>query len=78
MLTIEFEPPKTGEPCECCGGRTTRLTRFVHSDGDAFAVYFALFSDNHPEKSVSVLVSLGPWWEDERVSERRSGIRCWR
>lgn len=78
MLTIDFEPPKTGEPCACCGGHTTSLVRFVHSDGEAFAVYFARFSDNHPEKSVSVLVSLGPWWDDDRASERRSFfVRIW-
>lgn len=38
MLTIEFQPPQESEPCNCCGGRTTRLTRFVHRDGDGNAL----------------------------------------
>jgi hypothetical protein len=61
VLTIEFEPPTVGEPCECCGGQTTRLTRYVHWDGDAYAVYCAMFSDNHPNRFVSVLISIGDW-----------------
>jgi hypothetical protein len=46
MLTSEFEPPAIdAKPYECCGGFTTRLTRFVLNDGDAYAAYCAMFSD---------------------------------
>ena len=78
MLTIEFEPPVVGDPCECCGGRTTRLTRFVYWQGDAYAVYYAMFSDNHPERYVSALISIGEWANDAPPSERRSFyVRIW-
>ena len=70
MLTIEFEPPKESAPCECCGGRTTRLTRFVHSEGDAYAIYYALFSDSHPGRAVSVTVSIGEWGEGSTPEQR--------
>ena len=60
-LTIEFEPPRESEPCQCCGGRTTSLTRFVYNDANAYAVYFARFSDNHAERVVKALVSIGEW-----------------
>lgn len=72
MLTIESEPPAVGEPCECCGGRTTSLTRFVEWNGDAYAVYYAQFSDNHPDGHVSALISIWDWGEDSSPAERRS------
>ncbi len=71
MLTIEFEPPAIdAKPCECCGGFTTRLTRFVLNDGNAYAVYYAMFSDNHPDGYVSVLISIGEWADDAPPSGR--------
>src|SRR5262249_1670878 len=47
-----------------------RLTRFVYSDGDAHAVYYAAFSDNHPDRIVSVVVSLGEWGEGATPEKR--------
>lgn len=70
MLTIEFEPPSESRPCECCGGRTTRLTRFVHRDGDAYAVYYAQFSDNHPTRGVIATISIGEWGEGSTPHQR--------
>jgi len=58
MLRIEFEKPHQSI-CECCGGTSTNLTRFVYRDDDAFAVYYVAFSDNHPDRAVSVVISLG-------------------
>lgn len=63
MIEIEFEEPKT-EQCECCGNTTTRLTRFVYQDGDAFAVYYVLFTSGHGEKVAYALIGLGEWGED--------------
>jgi hypothetical protein len=69
VITFEFAD-RIDEPCSCCGGRTTRLTRFVYSDGDAHAVYYASFSDNHPERTVSVVLSLGEWGEGSTEENR--------
>jgi hypothetical protein len=70
MLTIEFEPPKESAPCECCGGKTTSLTRFVYRDGDAYAIYYATFVDNHPDRVVVATVSLGEWGEGSTPEQR--------
>ncbi|MEQ1639027.1 MAG: hypothetical protein ABL903_20385 [Methylococcales bacterium] len=70
MLSIEFEPPNQSEPCECCGGLTTSLTRFVYNDGDAYAVYYAKFSNNHPERVVVATISLGEWGEGSTPDQR--------
>jgi len=70
MLTFELAPPHESEPCSCCGGKTTSLTRFVHKDGDAHAIYYARFSDNHPNRSVLATVSLGEWGEGTTPEQR--------
>jgi hypothetical protein len=78
MLTIECEPPVRSEPCECCGGHTTALTRFVHSDGDAFAIYYVRFSDNHEDRVVVATVSIGEWGEGSTPEQRCAFVlRLW-
>src|SRR5262249_42516366 len=69
-LTLEFADKNQDDPCPCCGGRTTRLTRFVHADSDAYAVYYAAFSDNHPERFVTALISIGKWDEGSAPKDR--------
>jgi hypothetical protein len=66
---IEFSEP-TASRCECCGGLTVRLTRFVYRDGDAFAIYYAAYSNNHADNELGMLVSLGEWGEGSVASER--------
>lgn len=77
MLEIECEEPLTFV-CECCGGTTSRLTRFVYEDEDAFAVYYAVFSDRHRDNGVVGIVSLGGWSEDEIPPSRVAfAFRLW-
>lgn len=77
MLKIEFEEPKR-EACECCGNTTTRLTRFVYQDGDAFSVYYVLFTNGHKDKVAYCLIGLGEWGEDG-TSEMRTAfsVKIW-
>lgn len=78
MLKIEFEPAVEGDPCQCCGGRTTRLTRFVYWNDDAYAVYYAMYSNKHPDRHVSCLISIGEWANDAPPNERCSVyVRIW-
>jgi hypothetical protein len=69
-LEIELSPPNLYGPCECCGGTSVRLTRFVHRDGDAHAVYYAAYANNHPEHELHMLVSIGEWGEGSEPSQR--------
>jgi hypothetical protein len=62
MLTFDFEAP-TSARCECCGGITTALTRFVYEDGDAHAIYYARFGVTHEPRVVEAVVSIGEWGE---------------
>ena len=77
-LVVELSPPSVGPPCDCCGGVTTTLTRFVYRDGAAHAVYYAAFSDNHPDRFASALVSVGRWGEGSTPDQRVSFcLRLW-
>jgi hypothetical protein len=71
VISIEFDPPKT-ERCKCCGGVNTRLTRFVYNNGDAYAIYYALFSYSHPLEHVSLLVGIGEWGEGAPPAKRKA------
>jgi hypothetical protein len=62
MLTIEFSEPSSVK-CECCGGVTLSLTRFVYDDGDAYAIYYARFGVGHEPRVVEAVVSIGEWGE---------------
>ena len=78
MLRIEFEPP-TQSQCSCCENVTTRLTRFVYKDDDAFVVYYAQFAHGHPEKRLSGIIGLGEWGDDSVGPEARLAFpfRIW-
>ena len=75
MLELEFDEPLFFT-CECCGGRTTRLTRFVSRDGSAYAVYYASFSDKHSDRTAKVIVSIGGWggWEGDEPPPDRAAF----
>lgn len=66
---IEMSEPKTSR-CDCCGGLTVRLTRFVSRDGDAFAIYYATYSNNHADNELAMLVALGAWGDDTSPAQR--------
>jgi hypothetical protein len=69
MLTFEFPEPSSSR-CDCCGGVTTSLTRFVYQDGDAYAIYYARFGVTHEPRVVDAVVSLGEWGEEAGPGDR--------
>lgn len=66
---IELSEP-TASRCDCCDGLTVRLTRFVCRAGDAFAIYYARYSNNHPDHELAMLVSLGEWGAESTPAQR--------
>src|SRR6478672_4116480 len=77
MIEIELGQSKHAV-CDCCGKGTTSLTRFVYKDGDADAIYYLAFAENHPERGADGVVSLGEWGV-EGVAESRVafGVKLW-
>lgn len=72
MLTIEFGDPNEPTRCADCGGFTTTLVRFVYQDGDAYAIYYARYADNHPMSEMALAVGLGDFTEGSAPEHRVS------
>ena len=73
MLEFEFEQPETSV-CDCCGKTTTRLIRWVIQDDEALAMYYAAFSNGHPERGVIGIISFGEWWAEGYIPKSRVAI----
>lgn len=71
-LTLETGPQETGEACECCGAQSTTVHGFVYRSGDAFAVYYAGWSAEHPERGVSIAIATGDWDDGTGPKDRIS------
>jgi hypothetical protein len=69
MDSIEFADPVTGS-CQCCGSPTIQLARFVHRNGEPFAVYRALLAHGPHERRADLVISLGDWAETASPSDR--------
>jgi hypothetical protein len=69
MLAFEFSPPNYFA-CDCCGNTTASLTRFVYQDGYAYAVYYAMFTEGHPDAAISGLIILGDWGDGATQADR--------
>jgi len=69
MIKIEFEEPYVSK-CNCCGHETITLTRFVHKDNEAHAIYYAQFTKEHHDKFVSGIISIGEWGDAALPKDR--------
>lgn len=77
MITLEFEEPNI-EKCDCCENTSTRLTRYVYKENDAFAVYYVLFTDGHENKVAHSLIGLGEWGESGEPEMRTAfAVKIW-
>lgn len=74
MSTLRLEIGEAAEaaPCECCGAASRTAHGFVFRDGDAYAVYYAGWSDRHPERGVTMAIAVGEWAEDSSPNDRVS------
>ena len=69
MIEIEFNQPNT-KTCGCCGQEVVSLTRYVHKDDCAFAVYYINFTRGHSPKIAHGLIGLGEWGDGAEPSDR--------
>ncbi len=67
MFEIEFNEP-FHSVCTCCDSNTTSLTRFVKRDGNAYAVYYAFFTEGH--SGLTGLISIGEWGTEKIPKDR--------
>ncbi|MBL8954270.1 MAG: DUF2199 domain-containing protein [Myxococcaceae bacterium] len=76
MSTYEIELPEpTRSLCDCCGGLTVRMTRFVSRNAEPYAVYYAAYTNAPQHGELSMLISLGEWGEGS-TAPQRSAFFC--
>jgi hypothetical protein len=77
-ISLEFSDSETAATCSCCGRRSPSVVGWVYRDGDAYAAYYAGWTEGHSNGVVSLIIGVGEWSEDERPEDRRSfGLKCW-
>lgn len=78
-MTLEMHVPnfslEVGENCKssichCCGRESYIGHGFIFKDGDAYAVYYAGWVPNHPEKKVSFAIAIGEWDDNSTAEDR--------
>ena len=51
---------------------------WVYRDGDAYAAYYAGWTEGHVNGHVSLIIGVGEWSDEEKPDDRRSfGLTCW-
>lgn len=69
-LRLEIGEFATGAPCRCCGARSRTSHGFVYKDDDAYAVYYAGWSEGHLARGVTLAISVGEWSEGSTPADR--------
>lgn len=77
--TIRIEPggSSTTGTCPDCGSQSRYVSGFVYRNNNAHAVYYAGWTDNHPERGIRLLLSIGRWGDGTTGKmRRRVGVDC--
>ena len=77
-IRIELGDGETAGICECCGRRSPSVVGFAYRDNDAYAVYYAGWTEGHESRGVAAIIGIGDWDESAAPADRRSfGLRMW-
>jgi hypothetical protein len=79
-MNLQLEAGEADRPtrCECCGRVSRTVHGFIYKDGDAYAVYYAGWSEGHPDRGVTMAVAVGEWDDNSDASDRVSvGLEAW-
>jgi predicted RNA-binding Zn-ribbon protein involved in translation (DUF1610 family) len=75
-LTIEPGKEVVAGHCDCCGQQTRIFRGLITRDSNAYAVYVASYTANHPELGVSIAIATGGWGAD--AAPRNCIVLDWR
>jgi hypothetical protein len=51
---------------------------WVYQDGDAYAAYYAGWTEGHVGSNLAIIIGIGPWDDLHTAADRRSfGLDCW-
>ena len=70
--SVEVGDNRVPATCRCCGRNSSTAHGFVYKDGDAYAVYYASWSEEHPEPHLFLALAVGEEWDDEASSSSRT------
>ena len=76
ILSLEPDGSREDEPCPCCGEPTRTVWGYLYADGDAHGVYFARWAAVHPERGLTLVVSLGGWGGGDATARQAVGLEC--
>jgi hypothetical protein len=57
--------------CEHCGRPFESVNGYVKKEGWAYSVYFATLQTGHQDVMVGLTVSIGKFWDDSAIDQRR-------
>lgn len=67
---IEMDKQRTSH-CSCCGNLTRTVWGFIYKDGDAFAIYYVIWTMAHiAEHGATFQLVLGDYKEGSRAEKR--------
>lgn len=80
---VEIDQHRTTH-CSCCGNLTRTVWGFINKDGNAFAIYYVIWTMAHvAERGATIQLILGNWGENSTADERslielqyRAGADC--
>jgi hypothetical protein len=67
---IEIGEDCNASVCPCCVQKSCTGHGFIYKNDDAYAVYYAGWSNAHAEKKVSLALAIGKWDDDSNNKDR--------
>lgn len=75
-IRIKPDGSARSEMCSHCAGATITVWGYVYKDEAALAAYFARWTENHLERGMQMMVSIGGWSGDKQTPRVGFGIEC--
>lgn len=72
VLTLEPGPEDPPTKCSCCEKMSRTVHGFVYRNKDAYSIYYAGWSEGHPDRGVTMAIAVGEWAEGSDASDRVS------
>ena len=70
-FSLELGPEVANIVCDHCGKSFKSVNGYIKKDDWAYCIYFATLQTGHEEVVVGLTVSIGKFWDDAAVDQRR-------
>lgn len=70
-FSLELGPEVANLNCDHCGKPFKSVNGYIKKNSWAYSVYFATLQTGHEEIVVGLTVSIGKFWDDSAVGQRR-------